>query len=40
MTYTNAAGRKFQAKETNGKLFYWSPLAVRWLPAKRSQVSA
>lgn len=39
MTYTNEIGRTFKVKETNGKYFYWSPRALRWLPVKKSEVS-
>lgn len=28
-------GNTYKAKETNGKFFYWSPRALRWLPAKK-----
>lgn len=33
-------GKTFKAKETNGKFFYWSPRARRWVPAKAEWVSA
>jgi hypothetical protein len=32
-------GKTFKAKETNGKFFYWSPRALRWLPIKAAEVS-
>lgn len=30
--------KEFQAKETNGKYFYWSPRALRWLPTSKSNI--
>ena len=30
--------REFQVKQTGSKFFYFSPLAMRWLPVKRSEV--
>jgi len=33
-------GKTFTVKQTNGKFFYWSPRAVRWLPVNASEVSA
>ena len=38
MTYTNAAGKVFRVKETNGRYFYWSKLALRWLPVPKTKV--
>jgi len=31
-------GKTFTVKETNGKFFYWSPRAIRWLPVQKSKV--
>jgi hypothetical protein len=28
----------FEVKETNGRYFYWSPLAFRWLPVAKAKV--
>ncbi|MGZ2449627.1 hypothetical protein ACVIRO_002381 [Rhizobium ruizarguesonis] len=39
MTYTTS-GKTFKAKEVNGQYFYWSVRALRWLPAKKSGISA
>lgn len=36
--YTMIGSKKFEVKETNGKYFYWSKLANRWLPVKKSKV--
>ena len=30
--------KEFEVKETNGKFFYWSPLAGRWLPVAKAKV--
>jgi hypothetical protein len=32
-------GKTFEVRETNGKFFYFSRLAGRWLPIKKSEVS-
>lgn len=32
-------GKTFEVKETNGKFFYYSKLARRWLPCKKSEVT-
>lgn len=40
MTYTNEIGKTFKVKEANGKFYYWSHRAVRWLPVAKSKVSA
>ncbi len=32
--------RSYKAKETNGRYFYWSPRALRWLPISKERVSA
>jgi hypothetical protein len=37
MTY-QIGTKTFTVKETNGKFFYWSPLAQRWLPVAKSKV--
>jgi hypothetical protein len=31
--------RVFEVKETNGKFFYYSPLAGRWLPVAKAKVT-
>lgn len=31
-------GKPYEVKETNGRYFYWSPLAMRWLPCKKADV--
>ncbi len=31
--------KTFQVKETNGKYFYWSLKADRWLPIKKANVT-
>ena len=31
-------GKTYKAKETNGKFFYWSWRARRWLPVSAKQV--
>lgn len=31
-------GKTFTVKQTNGKFFYWSPRALRWLPVAASMV--
>lgn len=36
---TTINGKTFKVKESNGRYFYWSPIAVRWLPVKKSEVS-
>lgn len=33
-------GKKFEAKQTGSKFFYWSPRALRWLPVKAALVEA
>jgi len=33
-------GRSYEVKETNGRYFYWSTIAMRWLPCKASEVLA
>lgn len=38
MTYI-AFGKVFEVKETNGKYFYFSKLAARWLPVSKSKVT-
>ena len=38
MTYTNEIGKTFDVKHTNGKFFYWSPKALRWLPVAKAKV--
>ena len=38
MTY-QIGTKTFQVKETKGRYFYWSPLAMRWLPVSKSKVS-
>lgn len=35
---TTINGKTFSVKETNGKFFYWSPRALRWLPVSKAQV--
>jgi hypothetical protein len=35
---TTIRGKKFAVKQTNGKFFYWSSLALRWLPVARAKV--
>jgi hypothetical protein len=37
MTY-QLGNRTFEVKQTNGKFFYYSNLAGRWLPVARSKV--
>ncbi|MBZ9894209.1 hypothetical protein LB545_07610 [Mesorhizobium sp. BR1-1-6] len=32
-------GNAFKAKQTNGRYFYWSPRAVRWLPVSSEKVT-
>jgi hypothetical protein len=32
-------GKTYQAKETNGRFFYWSPKALRWLPVSSDKVA-
>ena len=32
-------GKTFEVKNTNGKFFYYSKLAGRWLPVKKSEVT-
>jgi hypothetical protein len=34
------AGKSFSVKESNGKFFYWSPKALRWLPIRKEKVVA
>lgn len=36
--FTMIGTTKFEVKETNGKYFYWSRRANRWLPVKKSKV--
>lgn len=36
--YTMIGTRRFEVKETNGKYFYWSQRAFRWLPVAKSKV--
>jgi len=31
-------GKEFQAKQTNGKYFYYSPRAMRWLPTSINNI--
>jgi hypothetical protein len=31
-------GKEFNAKETNGKYFYFSTLAGRWLPTSKKNI--
>lgn len=31
-------GKEFAVKETNGKYFYWSPRAFRWLRISKANV--
>jgi hypothetical protein len=38
MSYTIGT-KTFEVKETNGKYFYYSRLAGRWLPVKKSAVT-
>lgn len=38
MTYILGT-KSFTVKETNGKFFYWSFLAGRWLPVAKSKVT-
>lgn len=33
-------GKTFTAKLTNGRYFYWSPRALRWLPVSKGKVTA
>lgn len=35
---TLIGSRQFKVKESNGKFFYWSPRAVRWLPIAKEKV--
>ncbi|MBZ9659798.1 hypothetical protein LB523_12150 [Mesorhizobium sp. ESP-6-4] len=37
MTYTLGT-KTFEVKETNGKFFYYSKAARRWMPVKRELV--
>lgn len=37
MTYA-IGNTTFEVKETNGKFFYYSPRAGRWLPAAKAKV--
>jgi hypothetical protein len=39
MTYTNEIGKTFNVKEVNGKFFYFSAKAVRWLPVAKAKVT-
>jgi hypothetical protein len=32
-------GKTYQAKKSNGKFFYWSPRALRWLPVAKAKVA-
>lgn len=32
-------GKTFKARETNGRFFYWSPRALRWLPVAADKVA-
>ena len=36
--YRMIGERVYEVKETNGKYFYWSPRAYRWLPVAKSDV--
>lgn len=40
MAQVTINGKKFEAKHTGGKFFYWSPRALRWLPVKAALVEA
>lgn len=35
---TQINGKTFNVKETNGKFFYFSPRATRWLPVAKCKV--
>lgn len=35
---TIIANKECKVKETNGKFFYWSPRAVRWMPVAKGKV--
>lgn len=35
----NKYGKTYEVKNTNGKFFYYSPLAGRWLPVKKAEVT-
>lgn len=35
---TQINGKNFEVKETNGKFFYFSPRALRWLPVAKAKV--
>jgi hypothetical protein len=37
-TFNNNENEKFEVKVTNGKYFYFSRRANRWLPVKKSEV--
>lgn len=39
MTATLDNGKTYTAKEVNGRFFYWSPKALRWLPVSKSKVA-
>ena len=39
MTATLKNGKTYTAKEVNGRCFYWSPKALRWLPVSKSKVA-
>lgn len=39
MTVTFENGKTYKVKETNGKFFYWSTKALRWLPISKNKVA-
>lgn len=36
--YTMIGTKKFEVKKTGNKYFYWSRLAMRWLPVAAAKV--
>lgn len=36
--FTMIGNKSFEVKETNGKFFYYSKAANRWMPVKKSKV--